>query len=77
MISENLGFKLKQERLRKGFSRDFIAERVGKGTRHIAAIENGDRNASIEVLFQMIRTLGISADDLVYPEKRSSCCRSG
>ena len=50
------------------FSRERLCERVGISVRHLSAIELGDKNPSISILFQLIRSMGASADRVVYPE---------
>lgn len=71
-ITNEPGAILKQQREEKGYTREQIAERVGIGVRHLAAIENCEKNASVSVFIRIIRALGISADRVIYPEREMS-----
>lgn len=66
-ITDKLGEILKRERIKAGYTREKTAERAGIGVRHLAAIENEQRNPSAEVMCRLIRAIGISADLIVYP----------
>lgn len=66
-ITDKLGEILKKERIKAGYTREETAERAGIGVRHLAAIENEQRNPSVEVMCRLIRAIGISADLIVYP----------
>lgn len=68
-ITDAPGAILKALREEQGYTREQIAERVGIGVRHLAAIENCEKNASVAVLIRIIRALGVSADRIVYPER--------
>lgn len=67
-ITDKLGEILKAARQEHGYTRDQIAERAGIGVRHLAAIENEQKNPSAEVLCRLVRAIGISADWVAYPE---------
>ena len=77
------GGALRALREERGFTRERLCERIGLSVRHLSAIELGDKNPSISILFQLIRGMGASADRVVYPElftederfeaNRSSC----
>ena len=66
-ILRELGAALKKARKGKGRTRDNLAEQVGISTRHLSAIENGEKRPSIEVLREIIHCLGISADLIFFP----------
>jgi transcriptional regulator with XRE-family HTH domain len=66
-ITGKLGEILKKERIKARYTREETAERAGIGVRHLAAIENEQRNPSAEVMCRLIRAIGISADLIVYP----------
>ena len=68
-ITDAQGAILKAQREEQGYTREQIAERVGIGVRHLAAIENCEKNASVADLIRIIRALGISADRIVSPER--------
>lgn len=65
-----IGDILKQERLRLGYTREQIAERPDIGTRYLTAIENNEKKPKFDVLYRLIRGIGISADTIFYPENR-------
>lgn len=66
--SEELGRILRHLREENGLTRDQLSERVSVGCRHLAAIESGEKNPSVSTLIRLIRSMGISADRVVYPE---------
>lgn len=59
---KNMGYILKQARLKMGYTRDQLSERVGISHRYLTAIENEERRPSYEVLSKLLRNLGLSAD---------------
>ena len=67
-VTDNLGAILKRERVAADLTREEVAERVGVGVRHVAAIENEKRMPSAEILCRLVRAIGISADLVAYPE---------
>lgn len=64
-----IGSILKEERLRLGYTRDQVAERAGIGVRYLVAIENDEKKPKFDVLYRLLRSLGISADKVFYPEQ--------
>ncbi|HOG01770.1 MAG TPA: helix-turn-helix transcriptional regulator [Clostridia bacterium] len=70
--TDSLGVILKNEREAKNYSRELIADRVKISVRYLTAIENEGRKPSYKVLFRLIRSIGISADLIFYPEERNS-----
>lgn len=67
-ITPGLGRTLRNIREERGYTREWVAERSGIGLRHLAAIELGEKNPSVDTLYQLIRCLGVSADWVFYPE---------
>lgn len=63
-----IGTILKEERLKLGYTRDQVAERADIGVRYLIAIENDEKKPKFDVLYRLLRSLGISADKLFYPE---------
>lgn len=61
-----MGPILKAARLEAKLTQDEVAERVGITTRYLMAIENEKKCPALDVWFRLIRTLHISADDIVY-----------
>ena len=66
--TNKLGEILKRARIEKDYSRDQLAERAGISTRYLTAIENENRKPKFDVLYRLIRSLGISADYIFYSE---------
>lgn len=64
----NFGYILKDIRVKKGYTREQIAERAGISTRYLSAIENEQREPSYDVLYRLFHSLGISADTIFYPD---------
>jgi len=65
----NLGSVLKATRLDKKLTREQLSEKVGIGYRHLMGIENKNKTPGFNVLFRLIRELGIPADMIFYPER--------
>lgn len=63
-----MGPMLKDSLLKSKLTQDEVAERVGITTRYLMAIENEGKCPALDVWFRLIRTLHISADNIVYPE---------
>ena len=72
MKHDNLGAVVKNARIHKGLSQEQLAEQLDCSVRHIMGIENESKKPSYERLYQLIRILDISADDIFYPERFSS-----
>lgn len=67
-ISWDLGSCLRMLREEKGLTREWVAEHSETGLRHLAAIELGEKNPSVDTLYRIIRCMGISSDRVFYPE---------
>ncbi len=65
------GVILKDEREAKNYSREQIADRAKISVRYLTAIENEGRKPSYKVLYRLIRSIGISADLVFYPEEQN------
>lgn len=68
ILIRELGNALKDARIDKGYTRAQFAERVNVSDRHLTSVENGERRPSYELLYSIIRSLGISADQIFYPD---------
>jgi len=68
----NLGGVVKTARLNKSLTQEQLSEKVGIGRRYLMAIENENRKPRFDVLFRLIRELGIPADAIFYPEREAS-----
>jgi len=69
---DQLGDIIKAARLDKGLTREKLAEFIHITPRYLMSIENENKKPSYEVLFRLIRQLGISADTIFYPETQHS-----
>ena len=67
-ITNHLGAILRTLREGKGLTREWVAEHSDTGLRHLAAIELGQKNPSVDTLYRLIRCIGISADQIFYAE---------
>lgn len=61
---KHLGNCIRTARNECGLTQQELADQTGRGLRHIQNIEKGKINPSYEVLFVLIKRLGISADIL-------------
>ncbi|MBQ8962304.1 MAG: helix-turn-helix domain-containing protein [Clostridia bacterium] len=65
---ESLGCVVKDTRIRLGYTQNQLAEKIGVEVRTIMHIENGIANPTWEVVFPLIRALGIDPRLVFYPE---------
>ena len=63
-----LGNIIKAARTTKHMTQGQLPSEVGITTRHLRAIEQGNRKPSYELLFSIVRKLEISANHIFYPE---------
>ena len=69
---DKLGPIIKAARKSRGHTREQLAERIHITPRYLMSIENENQKPSYDVLFRLIRELGISADPIFYPESESN-----
>lgn len=62
-----LGIRLREARNRRGFTQEKLSDESGYSVRHIANIEKGDVNPSFEVLYALVKALGVSFDSVFDP----------
>lgn len=55
----------KKYRLLRGYSQEYLAEKMTLSTRQIQRIENGESNPSFETFKDLIMLLNISNDDII------------
>lgn len=67
--NNQLGNILRSLREEQGLTRELVAERAEIGLRHLAAIELGEKNPSVDTLYRLLRVIGASADRVFYPER--------
>lgn len=66
LISKNLGLRIKAARVRRKLRQEDLAANTGLSRSTIQSIERGDLSCSVGALFQVLWTLGISAElDLI------------
>lgn len=63
---KNLGAVIRAARIKKGYTQDTLAEKLGLQSRTILEIENGRGNPRFDVLFKLIRLLDIPSEDVFY-----------
>ena len=66
----NLGKIIKQARLNKQYTREQLAEKIRISSRYLTSIENEAKKPSYDILYKLIRELGIPADSIFYPEMK-------
>lgn len=71
-ISDQLGSILKNARKSRKLTRDQLSEKIHISYWYLTAIENENKKPSYDVLFRLIRELGISANEIFYPESQSN-----
>ena len=67
--NHQLGNILRALKEEKGLTREWVAEHADIGLRHLAAIELGENNPSVDTLYRLLRVMGASADRVFYPER--------
>jgi transcriptional regulator with XRE-family HTH domain len=61
----DIGKKIRAERKNKGWSQQFLGEKVGSYKDHISKLESGKINPTIDYLIKIAEALGINFKDLV------------
>lgn len=69
--SHALGLAFKDARERKGWTQDYLAERVGKTSRTIMGIENKGQYPSFNLLYQLATLLNVSIDRYFFTDIKS------
>lgn len=65
-IINEFGHKLKKKRKEQNLTQDNLSELTGISKRHIANIEKGTVNASIEVVSILAKELKMSIDNIIF-----------
>lgn len=68
LITDRLGSIMRELRTEKNMTREWVAEHSDIGLRHLAAIELGEKNPSVDTLFRLVRCIGAPGDCVFYPE---------
>lgn len=58
-----LGAQIKAARIRKGYSRKILADRVGITSPYLAVIENGEKAPKLDTCVKILNALDLSADE--------------
>lgn len=76
-ITPTLGQIMKKVRLEQRFTQEEIAERIGCHPQYYKNLENDKGTPSIQLFCTIMRTLNISADSYVYPNRNADnpCCQ--
>ena len=61
----SFGKRVREERLKRGFSQEKFAELVGVHRTYIGMVERGEKNITIENIEKIAKALGISIDKLM------------
>lgn len=67
----SVGENIKKYRNRKGMTQVQLAEAVTVTHPMITAYERGTKNPSLQVAFEISKTLGCTLEDLLEPQKES------
>lgn len=60
-----VGFAIRSERLKRGFSQEAFAELVNLHRTYIGSVERGERNVTVDNLNAIALALGIRLSDLI------------
>jgi len=64
MIYSNLGQKIRETRIERGYTQEQLGEKIDSTGSYIGQIERGERNASMEKIVLIAEVLNISIDYL-------------
>lgn len=59
------GKRVKELRAKIGMTQDVLASKIGKDRSYIGFIERGERNPSLEVIFDIAKALSVNSDELL------------
>lgn len=69
---KGVGRRLRDRRIQKGWSRNYVAEKVDLTVKYYSDIERGTCGMSVETLMALTSLYGFSIDDLIYGNKLNS-----
>lgn len=64
-IKKQLGQKIKELRLKAGYSQEELAARAGLHRTYMSDIERGERNVSVENIEKIAKALGVKSSNLL------------
>lgn len=56
---------IKEYRLKRGFSQEYLAEKIDISWRHLQRLEHNESNTTIKTLRKLIAVLDISDEDIL------------
>ena len=65
-LNRQIGARIRRDREAMGLSREVFAEQAGMSPSFLAAIELGGSGFTTDILVKLCRTLGVSADYLLF-----------
>lgn len=63
-IQQAFGKRIRELRLKKGWSQEYLADRAGRHWTYIGGIERGERNVTLAVMADLARALGVEVREL-------------
>lgn len=63
-IKKLLGKRIRELRTKKGFTQEYLAERIGVGQRNLSKIECGNNFVTAETLSKILSALNVEAKEL-------------
>ena len=66
---QRLGKRIRQLRLKKGWTQEQLAERTNRHWTYIGGIERGERNVTLQVIADIARALSVEIQAL-FPRER-------
>jgi transcriptional regulator with XRE-family HTH domain len=64
-----IGAAIKKARIKRGISREVLAEMCDISVGYIKAIENSGKNPGFQIFWKLTTTFGISVDEYFYPDR--------
>ena len=61
-----IGQNIRKHRQRKGVTQEILAEKAGISKNYLGAIERGEKIPALDTLVDIINTLEVSADEILY-----------
>ena len=69
---QRLGKRVRQLRLKKGWTQEQLAERTNRHWTYIGGIERGERNVTLQVIADIARALGVEIQALTLKYRRTA-----
>lgn len=65
-IDQLVGYNIKRERIKAGYTQEAFSELIGIGTKSLSAVERGTVGVSLATLLRICKVLSISSNALLY-----------